>query len=52
MCMGIPEGRGKMDGSHSRVEEITVPIKISGIAVPIKYFLLGLTKKLVLSLTP
>jgi hypothetical protein len=47
MCMGIPEGRvGYMGGSHmgkvskgwSLIDILVVPIKISGIAVPIKIF--------------
>ncbi len=35
--MGIPEGRGKMGGSHMG-KVVKIIIKISGIAVPIKYF--------------
>ena len=45
--MGIPEGRGKIVWMVPiRVKlYLVIPIKISGIAVPIKYFLkLGLTK--------
>ncbi len=44
MCMGIPEGRVILSGGSRMGKVIFV--------VPRKYFLLGLTKKLVLSLTP
>ncbi len=55
MCVwGIPEGRGKMGGSHMGKENsgTVVPIEIFIFNFQLSKYFTGSNKKLVLSLTP